>query len=80
MESDVCDRDGHPGQKCRDRCDILEPLEDGLGASGARHVGKQGERGGNGDAPVRNASSLRMLTKLTLIRGVAGCDLPLGAC
>ena len=38
MESDVCNRDGDPRQKCGDCCKILEPLEDGLGTRGAGHV------------------------------------------
>ncbi len=56
MESDVCNRDGHPGHDCGDCCKILEPLEDGLGASRARHVGQQGHGGSNTNAIVRNSS------------------------
>ena len=67
MKFDVRDRDGHPGQDCGDCCDILEPLEDDLGASGARHVGQQGYGGGNADAPVWNAPDLQVLAKPAII-------------
>lgn len=80
MEPDVRDRDGHPGQDCGDRCKVLEPLEDRLGAGGARHVGQQGDGGGNADAPVWNAPNLRVLVMLAVIGEVRNCDLLPRAC
>ena len=55
MESYVCNGNGNPGQKCRDCCKILEPLEDDLGARGAGHVCQQGDGGRRADAIVWDA-------------------------
>ena len=68
MEFDVRKRDGHPGQACGDCCNVLEPLENDLGARGARHVRQQGDGGGNADAVVWNAPDLQVLAKLVIIR------------
>lgn len=80
IKLNIRNRDGHPGQHCGDCCKILEPLEDDLGTSGARHVGEQGDGGSKADAPVWNAPGLQMLAKLAIIQEVRKCDLSLGAC
>lgn len=68
MEFDVRKRDRHPGQGCGDCCKVLEPLENDLGARGARHIRQQGDGGGNADAVVWNAPGLQVSARLVIIR------------
>ena len=63
MKPYVCNRNGNPGQECRDCCKILEPLEDGLGTRGARHIRQQGDGRGSADAIVWDASISQVLAK-----------------
>ena len=69
MKSYVCNRNGNPGQECRDCCKILEPLEDGLGTRGAGHVRQQGDGRGRADAIVWDAPISRVLAKSVDITG-----------
>ena len=61
MKSYVCNRNGNPGQECRDCRKILEPLEDGLRPRGAGHVRQQGDAGSKADAIVWDAPISQVL-------------------
>ena len=50
VEADVGDADGHPSKLACNRGEILEPGEDGGGAGGTCHVGKQADGGSDADA------------------------------
>lgn len=54
VEFDVGDGDGHPGEEIGDGDEVLEPLEDDVGARGAGHVREEGYRSRDGDAVVRD--------------------------
>ena len=67
MKSYVCNRNGNPGQECRDCCKVLEPLEDGLGTRGAGHVRQKGDGGGRSDAIIWDAPISQVLAKSVVI-------------
>lgn len=54
VEFDVGDRDGHPGEEVRDGGEVLEPLEDDVGARGARHVRQKGYSSCDNDTIIWN--------------------------
>ena len=80
VKFDVCNRDGHPGQGKGNCRNVLEPLKGFLRASGARHVGQQGDGCSNADAPVWKAPGEQTLAGLAMIQEIRECDLLSGAC
>ena len=56
VKFDVCDVDADPGEECGDGGQVLEPLEDGAGAGGARHVGEERYSASDQDTPERHTS------------------------
>ena len=52
VEADIGYGDGHPGEEDAGGGEVLEPLEDGLGAGAAGHVCEEGEGGRDADAVV----------------------------
>jgi len=56
VETNVTNTNGNPGEKLSDGGEVVEPVEDSLGAGGHGHVSQEREGGSDTNTPVRNTA------------------------